>query len=83
MGSDSVDRGQAWRLFDQLFSDERVLWVDEPEGLDAGLAGYLGARRPWLAARVVTILRSHSSAAARRWMAESWARGWCRCTNSC
>ena len=35
MGDDSVDRSQAWRLFDQLWSDERVLWADEPDGLDA------------------------------------------------
>jgi toxin-antitoxin system PIN domain toxin len=35
MGDDSVDRSQAWRLFDQLWSDERVLWVDEPAELDA------------------------------------------------
>src|ERR1700683_2025002 len=35
MGDDSVDRSQAWRLFDQLWSDERVLWADEPDELDA------------------------------------------------
>jgi uncharacterized protein len=35
MGGDSVDRSQAWRLFDQLWSDERVLWADEPGELDA------------------------------------------------
>jgi toxin-antitoxin system PIN domain toxin len=35
MGDDSVDRSQAWRLLDQLWSDERVLWADEPGGLDA------------------------------------------------
>ena len=35
MGDDSVDRSQAWRLFDQLWSDERVLWADEPHELDA------------------------------------------------
>jgi toxin-antitoxin system PIN domain toxin len=35
MGGDAVDRSQAWRLFDQLRSDERVVWADEPEGLDA------------------------------------------------
>ena len=29
MGDDSLDRSQAWRLFDQLRSDERVLWSDE------------------------------------------------------
>jgi uncharacterized protein len=35
MGGDSVDRSQAWRLFDQLWSDERVLWAHEPDELDA------------------------------------------------
>jgi uncharacterized protein len=35
MGDDAVDRSQAWRLFDQLRSDERVLWADEPDGLAA------------------------------------------------
>jgi toxin-antitoxin system PIN domain toxin len=35
MGEDAVDRSQAWRLFDQLWSDERVLWADEPDELDA------------------------------------------------
>ena len=35
MGGDTVDRSQAWRLFDQLWSDERVLWAEEPDGLDA------------------------------------------------
>ena len=35
MGGDAVDRSQAWRLFDQLWSDERILWAEEPDGLDA------------------------------------------------
>jgi uncharacterized protein len=35
MGNDAVDRSQAWRLFDQLWSDERVLWADEPDELHA------------------------------------------------
>jgi toxin-antitoxin system PIN domain toxin len=35
MGGDAVDRSQAWRLFDRLWSDERVLWAAEPDGLDA------------------------------------------------
>jgi toxin-antitoxin system PIN domain toxin len=35
MGGDAVDRSHAWRLFDQLWSDERVLWADEPDELDA------------------------------------------------
>lgn len=35
MGDDSLERSQAWRLFDQLWSDERVMWADEPDELDA------------------------------------------------
>jgi toxin-antitoxin system PIN domain toxin len=35
MGDDAVDRSQAWRIFDQLWSDERVLMADEPDELDA------------------------------------------------
>jgi toxin-antitoxin system PIN domain toxin len=35
MGEDAVDRSQAWRTFDQLWADERVLWADEPDELDA------------------------------------------------
>jgi toxin-antitoxin system PIN domain toxin len=35
MGDDAIDRSQAWRTFDQLWADERVLWADEPAGLDA------------------------------------------------
>jgi uncharacterized protein len=35
MGDDAVDRSMAWRIFDQLWSDERVLWADEPAELDA------------------------------------------------
>lgn len=35
MGGDAIDRSQAWRIYDQLWADERVLWVDEPAELDA------------------------------------------------
>ncbi len=35
MDGNAVDRSRAWRLFDQLWSDERVLWAHEPDGLDA------------------------------------------------
>ena len=35
MGGDAVDRSQAWRTFDQLWADERVLWADKPDELDA------------------------------------------------
>jgi uncharacterized protein len=34
-GDDAIDRSQAWRTFDQLWADERVLWADEPDELDA------------------------------------------------
>jgi len=35
MRDDAIDRSQAWRTYDQLWADERVLWVDEPAELDA------------------------------------------------
>lgn len=35
MGEDAIDRSDAWRVFDQLWADERVLWADEPDELDA------------------------------------------------
>jgi uncharacterized protein len=35
LGEDAVDRSAAWRIFAQLWSDERVLWADEPAELDA------------------------------------------------
>lgn len=35
MGEDTVTRSAAWRIFDQLRADERVLWADEPSELDA------------------------------------------------
>jgi toxin-antitoxin system PIN domain toxin len=35
MGGDAIDRSQAWRTYDQLSADERVLWADEPAQLDA------------------------------------------------
>lgn len=35
MGDDAVDRSAAWRVFDQLRADERVLWAEEPAELDA------------------------------------------------
>jgi len=35
MRDDAIDRSQAWRTFDQLRADERVLWADEPDELDA------------------------------------------------
>jgi uncharacterized protein len=35
MGHDALDRSQAWRTYDQLWTDERVIWADEPAELDA------------------------------------------------
>ncbi|HEY7142853.1 MAG TPA: TA system VapC family ribonuclease toxin [Streptosporangiaceae bacterium] len=35
MGDDAINRSQAWRAFDQLWADERVMWADEPAELDA------------------------------------------------
>lgn len=35
MGEDVVTRAEAWRAVDQLLSDERVRWSDEPANLDA------------------------------------------------
>lgn len=35
LGDDALTSSAAWRLFDQLWSDERVLWADEPAELDA------------------------------------------------
>ena len=35
MRDDAIDRSQAWRTYNQLWADERVLWVDEPAELDA------------------------------------------------
>lgn len=35
MGGDAVDRSAAWRIFDRLWADERVLWAGEPPELDA------------------------------------------------
>jgi toxin-antitoxin system PIN domain toxin len=35
MGDDVLARGAAWRTFDQLWADERVLWAEEPPQLEA------------------------------------------------
>lgn len=35
MGDDAVNRGQAWRIYDQLWTDERVRWAGEPAEFDA------------------------------------------------
>ncbi len=35
MGEDVVTRSAAWRIVDQLWADERVVWVDEPPQLEA------------------------------------------------
>jgi toxin-antitoxin system PIN domain toxin len=35
MGPDAVTRSEAWRVIDQLWSDDRVLWADEPDQIEA------------------------------------------------
>jgi uncharacterized protein len=35
MGEDAVSRSEAWRIMDQIWSDNRVLWADEPDHLEA------------------------------------------------
>lgn len=35
MGDDVLSRGEAWRIVDQLWSDNRILWADEPVQLEA------------------------------------------------
>lgn len=35
MGQDVVTRSQAWRIIDQLWADDRVLWAGEPDHLEA------------------------------------------------
>ncbi len=34
MGDDALVRSEAWRVVDQLWSDNRVLWAEEPEHLE-------------------------------------------------
>jgi uncharacterized protein len=33
LGEDAVTRGDAWRIIDRLWSDDRVLWAEEPDHL--------------------------------------------------
>jgi len=35
LGDDAIDRSQAWRTYDELWADERVLWAAAPAELDA------------------------------------------------
>lgn len=35
MGNDVVTRSEAWRVVDQFWSDNRVLWAEEPDNLEA------------------------------------------------
>ena len=35
MGEYVVTRNEAWRIIDQLWSDNRVLWAEEPDHLEA------------------------------------------------
>ena len=35
LGEDAVTRSEAWRIVDQIWSDDRVLWAEEPDQLEA------------------------------------------------
>lgn len=35
MGEDVITRSEAWRIIDQFWSDNRVLWAEEPDHLEA------------------------------------------------
>lgn len=35
MTEDVVTRSEAWRIIDQIWSDDRVLWAEEPDQLEA------------------------------------------------
>lgn len=35
MREDTVSRSEAWRVIDRLWSDNRVLWAEEPDHLEA------------------------------------------------
>ena len=35
MGEEAVTRSEAWRLIDQIWADDRVLWAEEPDQLEA------------------------------------------------
>ncbi len=35
MREDAVTRGEAWRIVDRLWSDNRVLWAEEPDYLES------------------------------------------------
>jgi toxin-antitoxin system PIN domain toxin len=35
MGEDAVTRSEAWRIIDQIWADDRVLWAEEPDQLEA------------------------------------------------
>jgi uncharacterized protein len=35
MREDAVTRSEAWRIIDQLWSDNRVLWAEEPDHLES------------------------------------------------
>jgi toxin-antitoxin system PIN domain toxin len=35
LGKDAVTRSEAWRVVDQIWSDNRVLWAEEPDQLEA------------------------------------------------
>jgi uncharacterized protein len=35
LGEDAVTRSEAWRLIDRVWADDRVLWAEEPDQLEA------------------------------------------------
>jgi hypothetical protein len=35
LGEDAVTRSEAWRVVDRIWSDDRVLWAEEPDQLEA------------------------------------------------
>ena len=35
LGEDAVTRSHAWQILDQLWSDNRVLWAEDPDHLEA------------------------------------------------
>ena len=35
VAEDVVTRSEAWRIIDQIWSDDRVLWSEEPDQLEA------------------------------------------------
>ena len=42
MGEDTVTRSEAWRLIDQIWADDRVLWADGTRPARGGVPSHLG-----------------------------------------